>query len=126
MRRRRLVLAAITIVLGLGTRPLKRHYETVGSALGDALWALMVFLLFGALFPKLSLRWLALSALMIAFLVETSQLWHTPWLDALRHTTLGALAIGGSFSVEDLLCYTVGVASGVLLEKRSRAMTPTN
>jgi len=118
MRRRRLLLAAATIVLGLGTRPLKRHYETLGSALGDALWALMVFLLLGALFPKLPLKWLALWALVIAFLVETSQLWHTPWLDTLRHTTLGALAIGGSFSVEDLLCYTVGVAFGLLLENK--------
>lgn len=126
MRRRRLLLAVATIVLGLGTRPLKRHYETLGSALGDALWALMVFLLLGSLFPKLPLKWLALSALMIAFLVETSQLWHPLWLDSLRHTTLGALAIGGSFSVEDLLCYTVGVAGGVLLERRYRAMTPTN
>lgn len=126
MRLRRLGLAAITIVLGLGTRPLKRHYETVGSALGDALWALMVFLLLGALFPKLPLKWLALSALMVAFLVETSQLWHTPWLDSLRHTTLGALAIAGSFSVEDLLCYTVGVVFGLLLEKRYHGGAPTN
>lgn len=56
-------------------------------------------------------------ALAIACLVEFSQLWHTPWLEALRHTTLGALAIGGSFSWGDLGCYAAGIALGALLSK---------
>jgi Protein of unknown function (DUF2809) len=110
-------LALACVPLGLATRPLKRQYEALGSALGDALWALLVFALVGVAFPRWSLAWRAALALGIAVLVEVSQLWHTPWLEALRHNTLGALAIGGSFSFGDLGCYAAGIAGGCLLDR---------
>ncbi|WP_395144192.1 DUF2809 domain-containing protein [Armatimonas sp.] len=59
-------------------------------------------------------------ALAIACLVEFSQLWHTPWLEALRQTKLGALAVGGSFSWGDLGCYGAGIALGALLDKKRK------
>jgi Protein of unknown function (DUF2809) len=39
---------------------------------------------------------------------EVSQLWHTPWLDAIRHTTVGRLMLGLGFLWSDLVCYAVG------------------
>ena len=57
-------------------------------------------------------------ALALAVLVEVSQLWHFPWLIALRHTRLGALAIGGSFSFGDIVCYATGIALGALFARR--------
>lgn len=113
-------LALVCIPLGLATRPLKRHVDSLGSALGDALWALLVFALIGAFFPRLSWRAQAALALGIAWLVEVSQLWHAPWLEAVRHNKLGALAVGGSFSFGDLGCYAVGVAVGAVLSARLR------
>ena len=113
-------ITVLTIALGLLTRPLKRHYEELGSALGDALWALMVFFLLGTLFPRLAPLRLAAAALLVAVLVEVSQLWHTPVLNAIRHSTLGALAIGGSFSFGDIACYSVGVLVGFLLDRALR------
>jgi hypothetical protein len=113
-----LALAALCLPLGLATRPLKRHFDALGSALGDALWALLVLALIGAALPKWPLARRVLLALGIAWLVELSQLWHTPWLDSLRHTKLGALAIGGSFSFGDLACYAVGITLGALLARR--------
>lgn len=113
-----LALAGLCIPLGLATRPFKRHFDALGSALGDALWALLVFSLVCAALPAWPLSRRVLLTLGLAWLVEISQLWHAPWLDALRHTKLGALAIGGSFSLGDLACYAVGIALGALLARR--------
>ncbi len=121
VRSRFLLLALACVPLGLATRPLKRVADALGSALGDALWALLVFFLVCAGFSKWPLSRRIALALAIAFFVEVSQLWHTSWLDTLRHTTLGALAIGGSFSFGDLACYSVGIALGALLTQRFEA-----
>ena len=118
LRAKWLALAGLCLPLGLATRPLKRHFDALGSALGDSLWALLVLSLVCAALPQWPLSRRVLLALGIAWLVEASQLWHTPWLDTLRHSTLGALAIGGSFSFGDLACYAVGIALGALLARR--------
>ncbi len=47
----------------------------------------------------------------LALLVELSRLLHTPWLDAFRATTAGALLLGRVFSVWDLAAYVVGIAA---------------
>lgn len=113
-----LLVALLCIPAGLATRPLKHLSDALGSALGDALWALMVFALVCAALPNTPRSRRALLALALAWLVELSQLWHAPWLEAFRHTTLGGLAIGGSFSLGDLACYAVGVGAGALLAWR--------
>jgi len=57
-------------------------------------------------------------ALAVCAAVETSQLYHTPALDALRRTTLGHLVLGSGFDPRDLAAYAVGVAAAVLLDPR--------
>ena len=49
--------------------------------------------------------------------VELSQLYHAPWIDSIRETTLGGLILGFGFLWSDTACYTVGVGLGVLLER---------
>lgn len=104
--------------LGLATRPLKLHFDALGSALGDGLWALLVFCLVCSAAPRWPLARRVLVALALAVLVEVSQLWHFPWLASVRHTRLGALAIGGSFSFGDIVCYATGIALGALFARR--------
>ena len=77
----------------------------------------MAFLGVSALAPHARLSRRAATALAIAYLVEISQLYHAPWIDALRLTALGGLMLGFGFLWSDLACYTVGVAVGVLLER---------
>ena len=48
--------------------------------------------------------------------VEVSQLYHAPWIDSIRHTTLGGLILGFDFLWSDLVCYAVGVGLGVLVD----------
>jgi glycopeptide antibiotics resistance protein len=84
---------------------------------GDTLWALMVFLVIGFLFPSLSTWKVAAIALLFSLLIETSQLYHAPWLEEIRRYRLAALILGRGFLWSDLGCYSVGVTLGILLEK---------
>jgi len=47
-------------------------------------------------------------SLALAFAVEVSQLYHAPWIDSIRSTTLGGLVLGFGFLWTDLVCYLVG------------------
>jgi len=58
----------------------------------------------------------ALIALAFSFLIEFSQFYHAPWIDAIRATTIGGLVLGFTFVWRDLLCYTVGVGLGLLID----------
>ena len=56
-------------------------------------------------------------ALLFAYSIELSQLYHATWLDQIRHTRAGGLILGYGFLWSDLLCYGIGVAVGSILEK---------
>lgn len=83
---------------------------------GDALWALLVFLGFGFLFPRWPTRIVALLAMTFSVLIESSQLYHAPWIDAIRETRLGALVLGSVFNWPDFGAYAIGIALGVPCE----------
>ena len=76
---------------------------------GDVLWASMVVWLLALWRPGASTSWLAFSALAFAIVVELTQLYRAPWLDAVRATTAGALVLGHGFLWSDLACYAIGV-----------------
>ncbi|MEY8348085.1 DUF2809 domain-containing protein [Bacillus cereus] len=119
-RRNRLLYAVLTItviILGLGSR--KFAYVLPGlinSYLGDALWALMVFIGFGFLFHKMETKKVALLSLLFCYGIEMSQLYHAEWIDSIRATTLGGLVLGYGFLWSDVLAYTIGVGMGMFCE----------
>jgi hypothetical protein len=108
------LLAALIVPLGLATRPMKAHYPVLGDMLGDALWATMVFFIAGLLFPHFSVLKRAFIALAFAFCIEFSQLYHRPWIDEIRSTTLGAMILGFNFAWQDLFCYAAGIVIGIV------------
>ena len=83
---------------------------------GDALWALMLFLLVSTLLAGRPVLVRTAISLALAFLVEISQLYHAPWIDSIRQTTLRGLVLGFGFLWTDLVCYSVGIATGSLTE----------
>ncbi len=115
------VLAIAVVAAGLlwrsGLIPLPGWLSNNG---GDALWALMVFLGFGFLLPRAATLTTALLALTFAWGVEFSQLYHAPWIDAIRVTVPGRLILGTTFSWPDLMAYAVGIVLGALAECRLR------
>jgi glycopeptide antibiotics resistance protein len=111
------VLLVIVIGLGLGSRRYSHILpDFIATYAGDTLWALMVFLLIGFIFPAFSTIKVAIIALIFSFSIELSQLYHAPWIDQLRQYRLMALIIGHGFVWTDWLCYTVGVGIGVIGE----------
>lgn|SRR5262245_37632130 len=103
--------------LGLASRSKQIPLPTfIALYAGDTLWALMVFLLIGILFPSLSTWRVAALAALFSLIIEVSQLYHAPWLDRVRHTRPGALVLGQGFLWSDLVCYAIGIALGLYAE----------
>jgi hypothetical protein len=119
-------LAIATIVLGLAVHLYGGALgPTSHDVIGDVIWAAMIAWLVGAIAPGRSLQARSVAAVVICFLVELSQLFHTPALDILRRTTVGQLTLGTGFDLRDLLAYTVGVLAAALLERTWRLVHPS-
>ncbi|MBT0569911.1 DUF2809 domain-containing protein [Curvibacter sp. CHRR-16] len=108
---------ALVIALGLASRKFPLLPAFLDKYPGDALWALMVFVGWAFCKPKASTQTIAALALVTSFAVEFSQLYQAPWINAVRHTTLGHLVLGSTFVWGDLLAYVVGVGFGVLVDR---------
>ena len=118
-RNRVFYFAAVLVVVVAGLA--SRRYTgllpaSLGKYPGDALWALMVFLAIGFFKPRWPTWKVAAAALTVSFGVEFSQLYQAPWLDSIRQTTLGHLALGSTFNMHDLTAYVVGVSLSYLAE----------
>lgn len=112
-----LVLTLVVVALGLGSRRFGGSLPSfVAAYSGDTLWALAVLLGVSVLAPGAPLWVRAALTILFAFAVECSQLYHAPWIDEIRGTTLGALVLGFGFLWSDLACYAAGVSIGVLGE----------
>ena len=120
------LIAVVVLVTGLASRRFRSHLpHFLAEYAGDTLWALMVYLVVSLLLAGRPIVVRAIIALVLAFLVEISQLYHAPWIDAIRQTTLGGLVLGFGFLWTDLICYSVGIALGALFEwgiGRARAL----
>jgi hypothetical protein len=118
-----LIAALLAVALGLASRHFRSSLPTfLAHYAGDSLWALMVFFLVSCLWPSRPVALRAAVALSFAFLIETSQLYHAPWIDSLRATRLGGLVLGFGFLWSDLACYAVGVAFGAIVDLRIRTL----
>jgi hypothetical protein len=105
-------LIVVTIIAGL----LSRHFAFIPLFTGDILWALMVYFIVRFLFVNRPVKFIVITSLLFCYLIEFSQLYKASWINALRHTLFGRLVLGEGFLWSDLLCYTVGVALGILIE----------
>lgn len=113
-----LTLLMITVALGLLSRRFPDETPSwIHLYAGDTLWSLMVYWILRLSFPENKTPTSALAALLFSFAIELSQICHTPWLDAIRATRLGGLVLGFGFLWSDLICYTTGVAVGILSDK---------
>lgn len=111
----------LTVAIGLLWRshlfPLSPFLRKYG---GDALWALLVYLLIRFVAPRMEIVRSAAVAFGIAVAVEISQLYHAPWVEAIRAVRIGALILGSTFNWPDIPAYGIGILAGASVEQRRR------
>jgi hypothetical protein len=113
-----LLLAVATVALGLASRRFGGVWPAFVTAYaGDVLWAAMVFLLIAAAWPAASTGRVAMGAAIVSLAIELSQLYHAPWIDAVRQTRAGGLVLGFGFLWSDLACYALGIALAAALDR---------
>ena len=76
----------------------------------------MVFFLICAIAPRRTTLNLAIAALLFSFGIEFLQFYRSPWMEAIRETTIGGLILGFGFKGSDLVCYAVGIAIGAIID----------
>jgi Protein of unknown function (DUF2809) len=108
-----LVLIAITIPLGLGSRmrglPMPELVRTYG---GDVLSATCIFFGVRYVAHKRNLFKCAAIGFIICVLIEMQQLYTGLWLVHLRDDTPLGVLLGHGFLWSDIACYAVGTAFG--------------
>ena len=103
-------LICATIGAGLASRRYPALFpEWIARYAGDTLWAALVFWLLALIWRRASTLRIGAGAIPIAVAVEVSQLYHAPWIDAIRYSRLGGLILGSDFLWSDLLCYAIGI-----------------
>ncbi len=111
-------LVAVTVCLGLASRRFPSLLPPwLAKNAGDILYATMAFWLVGLFCPRLPARRAAAAAALFCFGIEFLKLSPVPWLAAARHSRAGALVLGVGFHVSNLVCYVIGVAAAVGIER---------
>jgi hypothetical protein len=119
-----LLAGALVVVLGLASRRYGAGLPAfVAEYAGDTLWAVMAFIVIGVVAPDWPTRRVGVAALLACYADEVSQLYHAPWIEAIRNTRLGGVVLGYGFLWSDVACYTVGVALCVVIEHLVYART---
>lgn len=119
------ILLVATVAAGLASRAYPTWQPAVVARFaGDTLWAAMLFWILALVRPRGSTLRLGLAALVIATAVELSQLYSAPWVETIRQSRLGALALGRGFLWSDLACYGVGVGLAMVLDAMLRRGRP--
>lgn len=114
-----LIIVLIVMCLGLLSRRMTVYIpDIIDLFLGDLLWAMMVYFLIRMTFINWPINKAALFGIIICFLIEISQLYHSSWIDAVRNTTLGGLILGYGFLWSDLAAYFFGIVLGATLDRR--------
>jgi hypothetical protein len=110
------VIAGLTIrFVPLGLPPAIVKYG------GSTLWALAIYWVVSTLLPSWRMCTVALLAATLATAIEFLKLFHSPPLDAFRHTLAGVVLLGRFFSVWDLIAYWLAISIGALVDRRLRS-----
>jgi hypothetical protein len=116
---RYLGLAILAILAGLILRlvPLDLPFWLTKWG-GSMLWAMMVYWLVALMLPGRAVWVTAGLAGLLSTLVELSRLYHSPGLDAFRHTMAGILLLGNAFTGLHIAVYWGAVVLAAGLDGR--------
>jgi hypothetical protein len=111
----RMLGSAISLIpLGYFIRFYGPGPEWLNDALGSVLYEMFWITLGLGIWPKRPPLQMAVAVGVATSLLEFLQLWHPPLLQSLRHTLLGRLVLGTTFSWLDFPAYAGGSTLGFL------------
>lgn len=111
------VMLGVVIVMGLGSRVVGRGLPGYLAAdPGDVLWTVAAYLAICMARPRIGIARAAVGAWLISVADELSQLYHAPWVDAIRATTLGGLFLGHGFVGRQIALYAVGACAAAAVD----------
>ncbi|MFH1297195.1 MAG: DUF2809 domain-containing protein [Bacteroidota bacterium] len=118
---RRIFNYLILIILASALGILSREYSSIlpgflARYTGDTMWAFALYFVIALFSLKRSFGFKFYLTFLLAVLDEISQLYHAPWIDELRNTTVGALVLGNTFVWSDLICYLAGAVLAVVVD----------
>jgi hypothetical protein len=109
--------AMVAMLLGLASRRYGSSLPSfVAENAGDAFWTALVYCGMSFCAPHSKILTRAAMTLGFAYAIEFSQLYHAPWIDSIRQTTMGGLVLGFQFVWADLMRYAAGVLLCVAAE----------
>jgi len=112
-----LLFIIITVFAGLASRKWEFLFpDFINTYLGDALWAMMVYLGIAFIFNRKHMLIIFFYALSFCYIIEISQFYHEPWIDSIRRTKIGGLILGFGFLWTDIIAYTIGTGASLLAE----------
>ncbi len=114
---RYVLLIVLIMILGLSSRKFSAPESWVFLYLGDVLWATMFYFIFRFLFTYKKYFFNILSSITWCFCIEFFQLYQAHWINQIRATLLGSLILGSGFLWSDLVCYTIGVGIGFVIDE---------
>ncbi len=112
LRLKHLLCVVAVIAAGL----VSRKMAFIPLWLGDALWAVMIYLLMRMIFIHTCIIKIAAWSLTFCFAIEISQVYQAPWINHIRSTLIGHLILGQGFLWSDLIAYTVGILTIAIVE----------
>ena len=112
----------LTIIIGLLSRT-NLVPKLIYPYLGDYFYALMCFFIIGFLLPKMETLKIAIISISICYIIELSQLYQSDWINNIRNNKLGGLILGFGFLWSDIISYTLGGITGIVLEKMYHTRT---
>lgn len=96
----------------------------IRHVLGDFLVVITLFYLFKS-FIKTKSIYIAITVLLISYIIEFLQLIHFLNLLNLQNNKLLSIVVGTTFSTTDLIAYTLGICTVLFIEK-STSSKPSN
>jgi hypothetical protein len=118
-----LMLATVAIGLLVRFAPIGLPHIVIKYG-GSMMWALMIYWLVSTLLTSLRIPLAALLAAAVATAVEFVKLYHSPGLEAFRHTLPGILLLGRHFSLWDIAAYWIAICIGALADRSTRLTPP--
>ncbi|WP_273324764.1 ribosomal maturation YjgA family protein [Vallitalea guaymasensis] len=108
-----IITTIIIIILGL----LSREIKGIPLFMGDIFWAMMVFFILAFIFFNKNSSFIFILSIIITYIIEITQLYHRPWIDNFRKTSIGHILLGQGFLWSDLAAYLAGIIIGYFIKK---------